>query len=87
MGRIAAAWSRAWSSRWTRVGVVLTAIGWLPLLVYGVWDSWFGDPKNPGNPIGLGLLTVFLGWPGIACVVTGYRRSGAPDRDRAARGE
>jgi hypothetical protein len=83
MGRIA----NWWSSRWTRVGVVLVAIGFLPLLGYCLWDTLFGDPDNPGNPVGLGLLSAFLGWPGIICIVYGSARGNDRARERAGRGE
>jgi hypothetical protein len=65
-----------------RTGAVLFALGALPLLVYCVIDSITGDPKNPGNPVGLGLLFVMIGGPGFLLAMIGFclppRAEGAP---------
>lgn len=44
-------------SRLVRTGLVLLAVGWTPLLLYVLYESFSG--RTGGNPIGLGLLLFF----------------------------
>ena len=59
------------ANRWSKIGVALVVIGWLPLLAIillaaiGLWP----DP-NP-NPIGPGLLFFFTSWPALICLGVG----------------
>lgn len=48
-----------------RVGFVMTVLGAAPLGMYAVVEWFAGDPANPGNPIGLGLLFFAIGVPGL----------------------
>ncbi len=54
-----------------RVGFALLAIGAAPLAIYVAVEAVAGDPDNPGNPVGLGLLFFLLGGPGALCVIIG----------------
>ena len=62
-------------NRWSKIGVALVLIGWLPLFgiivlaAIGLWP----DP-NP-NPIGPGMLFFFTSWPAIICLGIGYRQT------------
>jgi hypothetical protein len=63
------------ANRWTRVGLVLMAVGWTPLwgivllAKLGIWP----DP-NP-NPVGPGMLFFLTAWPAVVCVVVGAVKS------------
>lgn len=63
------------SSRWTKAGLLLVALGWGPLLLIillsnlGVWP----DP-NP-NPVGCGLLFALTFLPAISCLIMGVIRT------------
>lgn len=52
-----------------RFGLLLTAIGGLPLLIYVAVANMNGDP-NP-NPVGPGILFMFCFWPGVAVLSLG----------------
>jgi hypothetical protein len=45
--------------------MILFVVGWVPLLVYGVWDWLAGDPNNPSNPLGCGCWGTFVGGSGF----------------------
>lgn len=59
------------ANRWGKIGLLLVAFGWGPLLsivflaAIGLWP----DP-NP-NPIGPGILFFLTSWPAIICLGIG----------------
>jgi hypothetical protein len=55
-----------------RTGLLLIAIGAAPLLIAIGIDAIAGDPDNPANPVGLGLLFAALSGPGLLCVIVGW---------------
>ena len=62
-----------------RTGAALIVLGWAPLLAYQAMAAVTGDPSYSDNPVGLGLLTVVLGWPGLLLLLIGF----CLDRPRA----
>lgn len=56
---------------WIRIGLGIAVLGWLPLLLFGVW-VWLGLSRDPHpNPIGLGLLAFLSFWPAAVCIGIG----------------
>ena len=56
---------RNWRRTLFRTGLALVVIGYAPIAVYCVVDQFTGDPRNPGNPVGLGMLSFLVGGPGL----------------------
>ena len=65
---------------WT--GGILWVLGMLPLLIYELLAKLTGDPTCSDNPVGLGLLTVVLGGPGLLLALIGFCLD-KPRADRA----
>jgi len=55
-----------------RTGGVLLVFGFAPLAIYCTLAAITGDPGYSDNPVGLGLLTVVLGWPGLLLLLIGF---------------
>jgi hypothetical protein len=68
-------------SNWIRTGLVLGAVGAGPLLfiIVAAALGWWPDPDP--NPIGPGLLFMFLFWPALACILIGVSRVRAAQRN------
>jgi hypothetical protein len=63
------------SNRWTKVGLILVALGWGPLFAI-ILLSRFGMLSDPNpNPIGYGLLFAITFFPAIICLAIGSFQS------------
>lgn len=52
-------------SHLVRAGLIMTLIGFGPLILVIL----FAPPDS--NPVGFGILSVFVGWPGVLITVLG----------------
>lgn len=62
-------------SRWSKAGLALVVIGWLPLLGIVLLDAIGLWPDPEPNPVGPGLLFVVTFWPALICLCIGIWRS------------
>jgi hypothetical protein len=67
--------NRLWHSGYFVAGALLLLIGSGPLLVVGALAA-LGLTSDPNpNPVGLGILSLFSFWPGVALMLVGLARS------------
>ncbi len=68
-------------------GLVLLAVGWVPLFAYCLWESLAGDPENPGYPVGLGCWGTLVSGLGfllsLIALSLGPPREGDPARTQS----
>jgi hypothetical protein len=62
---------RNWRRLLLRTGLLLIGVGAAPLAIVAGVSAIAGNPDNPANPVGLGLLFVAIGGPGLLLVIVG----------------